>query len=132
MRVVENEWWIVDLPDEWEVEQDEETILIRDQDDVGEIAITSLQKEYGVVDDAELQEYTVELIDLFGPGQSVRLADFQGYYFSFKEQGDAVREWYLRYNKLLLLITYSCDEENEGMDDAAVDEILSTLFCKDV
>jgi len=29
---------------------------------------------------------------------------------------------------LLLFITYSCDEENGGMDDAAVDEILDTLM----
>jgi hypothetical protein len=28
---------------------------------------------------------------------------------------------------MLLFITYSCEEENRGMDDAAVDEILDTL-----
>jgi hypothetical protein len=28
---------------------------------------------------------------------------------------------------LLLYITYSCDLDNAGMDDAAVDEILDTL-----
>jgi hypothetical protein len=36
----------------------------------------------------------------------------------------------LRGDDLLLLITYSCDLENAGMDDSAVDEILSTLFIK--
>jgi len=29
---------------------------------------------------------------------------------------------------LLLFITYSCEDENRGMDDSAVDEILDTLI----
>jgi hypothetical protein len=29
---------------------------------------------------------------------------------------------------MLLFVTYSCEEENQGMDDAAVDEILDTLM----
>jgi hypothetical protein len=29
---------------------------------------------------------------------------------------------------MLLFITYSCEEENAGMDDAAVDELLDTLL----
>jgi hypothetical protein len=53
-----------------------------------------------------------------------------GYYYSYQDDGDALREWYLRGDDLLLLITYSCDLENAGMDDSAVDEILSTLFIK--
>ncbi len=41
MRAVESQWWIIELPDEWEAEQDEEAILISDQDGVGEIVITT-------------------------------------------------------------------------------------------
>jgi hypothetical protein len=29
---------------------------------------------------------------------------------------------------MLLFITYSCDLDNRGMDDAAVDELLDTLM----
>ncbi len=39
-----------------------------------------------------------------------------------------MREWYVFNGALLLFITYSCDEENRGMDDAAVDELLDTLM----
>ena len=131
MRVVESQWWIIELPEEWKAEQDEETILISDQDDVGEIAITTLQKEagQGVADD-ELLSLTEEISQQFGPGKKVQLAEFDGYYFTYREEGDAVREWYLRCDDLLMFITYSCDEENAGMDDGAVDEILSTVFVK--
>lgn len=130
MRAVESQWWIIELPDEWEAEQDEETILISDEDGVGEIALTTLEKEAGSVSEQELKEYAQDVEQEVGQGQPIELAEFHGYYFSYVDQGDAVREWYLRFENLLLLITYSCDEENAGMDDGAVNDILSTLFIK--
>lgn len=130
MRAVESQWWIIELPDEWEAEQDEETILISDVDGVGEIAITTLQKQRGDVTDTELQDYAEDIIQQCGLGKSTTVAGFEGYHFCFQDDGDAVREWYLRSGGLLLLITYSCIVDNAGMDDSAVDEILSTLFIK--
>ena len=40
----------------------------------------------------------------------------------------AIREWYVADGAMLLFITYSCDLDNRGMDDAAVDELLDTLM----
>jgi hypothetical protein len=130
MRVVESQWWIIELPDEWEAEEDEETILISDEDGVGEIAITTLQKESGVVEDIELKNYMEDVEQQFGKGVPVTIAELEGYYCRYQDEGDAVREWYLRCDNLLLLVTYSCGLDNGGMDDSAVDEILSTLFIK--
>ena len=130
MRAVESQWWIIELPDEWDAQQEEETIVIEDRDGVGEIAITTLQKEQGNVDDTELQDYAADVIREFGRGQPVTVAELQGYYFSYLDGDDAIREWYLRCNNLLILLTYSCAADNAGMDDGAVDEILSTLYIK--
>ncbi|MFA7555494.1 MAG: hypothetical protein WCY88_14695 [Spongiibacteraceae bacterium] len=130
MRAVESQWWIVELPDEWEAEQDEETIIISDEDGVGDIEITTLQKEQGDVSDEELKQYTEDLQRQYGAGKAINIAELQGYYFSYKDQGDAIREWYLRCDSLLVLITYSCDIDNAGMDDGAVDDILATLYIK--
>ncbi len=130
MNVVESQWWIIELPDEWDADQDEDTILISDEDGVGEIAITTLEKETGLVDEAELQDYMNDVVEQFGPAELAQVAELDGYYIAYKEDGDAVREWYLRYDNLLVLITYSCDDENAGMDDGAVNEILDTLFIK--
>jgi hypothetical protein len=130
MRAVESQWWIIELPDEWEAEQDDETILISECDGVGEIAITTLQKESGEVFEEELLDFTAEIEAQYGKGISIELAEFEGFYFTYSDEGDSVREWYLRCDDLLLFITYSCDQENSGMDDSAVDEILSTIFIK--
>ena len=81
MRAVESQWWIIELPDEWEAEQDDETILISDEDGVGEIAITTLQKENGPVDDSELRLYTEDIESQFGRGQVVELFGLNGSLF---------------------------------------------------
>ncbi len=130
MRVVESQWWIIDLPDEWEAEQVDDAITIGDEDGVGVIELTTLQKENGKVDDKELREFTAEIEEQFGAGQEIQVADLSGYYYCYKDGDEAIREWYLRLDDLLIFIIYSCDEENAGMDDSSVDEILSTLFIK--
>ena len=132
MHTVETQWWFIDLPAEWQASQDQETIVIGDQDNVGEIAITTLQKAQGEVSEGELQDYAAESLAQYGPAQLYELAELQGLYFAFREAGEAVREWYLRAGSLLVLITYCCDDENAGMDDSAVDEILDTLQLKPV
>ena len=131
MRAAETQWWIIELPDEWQAEQDEETIVIRDEDGVGEIAITTLEKADGTVDDAELLGFAEELIQSGKEKTSVQIEDLAGYYFCYEEEGDAIQEWYLSHKGLILFITYACDAENAGMDDGAVNEILATIFIKE-
>ncbi len=131
MSVVESQWWIIDLPEEWEASQDDEMIVISDQDGVGEIAITTLEKEQGQVSKQELQQFSEEIEQQYGPGSAVSIGELEGSYFSYREEGDALREWYLCYDRLMVLITYICAEDNAGMDDAAVNEILETIFIKE-
>jgi hypothetical protein len=35
MQEVESDWWFIGLPEEWRTEQDEDSILIFDQDELG-------------------------------------------------------------------------------------------------
>ncbi len=127
MRAVETQWWTLALPEEWEAEQDEDAVVIADRDDVGEIVITTLQKAEGEVDERELAAMTEALAGEHGQGQAVDVGPARGYRFQFTEDGEALREWYLYCGDLLILVTYSCDLDNAGLDDSAVDEILATL-----
>lgn len=130
MNVLETQWWLMDIPPEWETEQDDELIVIGDEDGVGEIAITTLVKEQGAVDEAELLELAADTASFAGKPASVECGDFKGFYYSFEEEGEAIREWYLAVDNYLLLVTYCCDLDNAGMDDGAVDDILATLMVK--
>lgn len=128
MNVLETEWWTLALPPEWWADTEDDSILVGDRDEVGCIEISTLHKDQGEFDRGEVREIAESEAGQVADWQSVALGDFSGIGGHFVEDGAAIREWYVSSGGMLLFITYSCDEENRGMDDAAVDEILDTLL----
>jgi hypothetical protein len=128
MNVLETEWWSLALPPEWWADSEEDSILVGDRDDVGCIEISTLHKEEGEFDAHTVRDIAQAESEQVLQWRAVSLGDFAGVCSSYLEEGAAIREWYVARGALLLFITYSCDEENGGMDDAAVDELLDTLM----
>jgi len=128
MNVLETEWWTMVLPPEWWADSDEDSILVGDRDDVGCIEISTLHKESGAFDAESVRSIALDESEQPVEWHPVTLGDFTGIRCDYVEEETAVREWYVFNGALLLFITYSCDEENRGMDDAAVDELLDTLM----
>ena len=128
MNILQTEWWSMALPPEWWADQEEDSILIGDQDDVGVIEISTLQREDGNFSAAEVMQIARDNAEAGCTFGAVQRGDFTGQRTSFKEEDAALREGYLACDSVLLFVTYSCDLDNMGMDDAAVDEILDTLL----
>ena len=128
MNVLETEWWSMCLPPEWWAEAEEDSILVGDHDGVGCIEISTLHKEVGEFDADSLRQITEEESEQSLNWEEATLGDFKGLRASYVEEDAAIREWYVANGSMMLFITYSCDEENRGMDDAAVDELLDTLL----
>jgi hypothetical protein len=128
MNVLETEWWTLAIPPEWWAESEEDSILVGDQDDVGCIEISTLHKEHGIFERDMVQSIAQTESEQPLAWKSVTLGEFVGVSSSYVQEETAVREWYVSNGALLLFITYSCAEENRGMDDAAVDELLDTLM----
>jgi hypothetical protein len=128
MNVLETEWWTLALPPEWWADSDEDSILVGDQDDVGCIEISTLHKEEGQFDRDMMHSIAQTESEQPLDWQPVTLGEFAGIGSSYVQEETAVREWYVCNGALLLFITYSCGEENRGMDDASVDELLDTLM----
>jgi hypothetical protein len=127
MNILETEWWTIGVPPEWWAEHEDDVVVIGDRDDVGCIEVSTLQKEAGDFTPAELQQIARDNGESDWQWQSCGLGDFSGCCTSYEEEDTHVREWYVANSSVLLFITYSCDGENGGLDDAAVDEILQTL-----
>jgi len=127
MNILQTEWWSIGIPTEWWAEQEEELVVIGDRDDVGCIEITTLQKETGEFSAAEVATIAADNGESAWEWQDLESGDFSGCTTSYSEEDSQVREWYLAAGPVLLFITYSCELENGGMDDAPVDEILQTL-----
>jgi hypothetical protein len=127
MNVLETEWWSLGVPVEWWAEQEEDTIVIGDRDGVGTIQISTLRREQGEFQAEEVAGIARDNGDASWDWQQATLGDFSGVSCDYLEETDAVREWYLARGPLLLFVTYSCDQENRGLDLSAVEEILETL-----
>lgn len=127
MRALETDWWLIELPDEWEAEQEDDIVVIEDEDGVSCIEISTLVREDGDVTDEELRDFAADVIESGLKPATKNVGDWTGLYFTYEDDGYHWREWYLRDAAHFLFIAYHCDVDNKGMDDAAVDEILSTI-----
>jgi hypothetical protein len=128
MNILETDWWTMALPPEWWAELEEESVLVGDRDEVGCLEFTTMHKESGQFDAAEIQGIAESESEQAQDWKAVTLGDFNGVVSAFIEEGAAIREWYIANDAQLLYISYSCEEDNRGMDDAAVNEILDTLM----
>ena len=126
MNVLETEWWTLAVPPEWWAESEDDCILVGDRDGVGCIQVSTLHREFGSFSEEEVAAIAAENAGT-GDLSAVSLGDFSGVYGSSEEGDTALREWFVASGSLLLYVTYTCDGENRGMDDAAVDELLDTL-----
>ncbi len=127
MNILQTEWWSIGVPPEWWAEHEEDSIVIGDRDDVGSIEITTLCRDEGAFDKAEIEEIARNNGEPGWSWQSVSLGAFSGVACNYEEDEDAMREWYLANGAVLLFVTYSCHLENRDLDEAAVTEILQTL-----
>tara|TARA_R110002110_G_scaffold415561_2_gene651032 strand:- start:267541 stop:267945 length:405 start_codon:yes stop_codon:yes gene_type:complete len=128
MNVLETEWWTLALPPEWWADSEEESILIGDQDDVGCIEISTLHKDSGEFTVTEVSQIATDESEQPVQWHRVALGEFSGVTGRYRDDGAAIREWVVCAGSMMLFITYSCDLDNAGMDDAAVDELLDTLM----
>lgn len=132
MNVLETDHWCLLLPPEWWAEHEDDVVRIADSDEVGELEITTLCKESGDVEGSELISMAREESPEVPDWASVTVGAFSGVHGHFREDGAHIAEWYVAAGPVLLYITYICDEDNAGMDDAAIEEILATLVLGDL
>ena len=127
MNILETDQWCVLLPPEWRAEHDDGLVLITDVDQIGEITISTLCKAEGPISATEISEMASTESPEITQWHAVTVGAFNGVAGDFIEAQTAVREWYVAAGQVILYITYDCEMDNRGMDDAAVDELLSTL-----
>lgn len=124
MNELTTDHWALLLPEEWVAEQDEETIVITDSDEVSIIEISELFVQAG----ATMHELLNELTD--HKTYTTTLAELEATYQEFQEDDMYWREWFVETEECIIAISHGCDIDNKGFDDASVDEILSTLALK--
>ncbi len=131
MNIVETDYWCLMLPSEWSAEQEDGIVLITDQDGIGELAITALVGESGDTDGSKIVEIANKESPEVRAWSAVKMGAFSGVTGQSIAEGSVLNEWYLGRGAALLYCTYTCDVEDDGLDIAAVEDILGTLVAGD-
>lgn len=126
--LVETDCFIIDLPESWSVEQDEESLIFNDPDNITCLEISAVRKQDGLVEDDDLKIFSQDFLEQGLKPTPISIGDFCGSYFSLEEDGEAWREWVLCAEDVMLLASHGAELEDKGLDDAIVDEMLSTLL----
>jgi hypothetical protein len=127
MKLLETPWWSLPITDEWQTETDDDTIIISDQDGVGSIEFTVLEFDEGDVTAEDLQHVAGNIIPAGYEGAAAECGAWQGLCFEYVDNDFFCRDWLLQCRQKILLVSYTCDLEDRGLDDAAVDQMLGDL-----
>ena len=126
MNIVETDYWCLMLPPEWSAQREDDVVVIADQDGIGELAISTLilESESSAVVPRDIAcDESPEV----ATWEAATLGQFTGVAGQLREDATVITEWYVAYRNALLYCTYACDEDDAGLDAAAVEEILATL-----
>lgn len=133
MPHIHTEHWSLEIPDDWQVDHDEETgsVSVSDPDDIGCLDLLVVMSDDKVDDDA-LQRFIHDSVvdESMSNLPALELCDmagFSGYSLQYAADGLAWREWYLADENLILMMTYNTEKEQAGLDDSMIDQILETL-----
>ncbi|MFZ5620277.1 MAG: hypothetical protein ACOY5W_04570 [Pseudomonadota bacterium] len=128
MRILRTPLWTINLPDEWEEEEDEdeEGISLFHPDGSGTLRISAIERDEEV-DDEFLDYMAAEHLEAGAEPEEVEYGDFDGLELSYGDDDHYWREWYLRAGTVMLYVTYHCPLADEGLEDDTVDAVLETL-----
>jgi hypothetical protein len=116
--------WSIEIPDVWNVEQDDTCTTFVNPQGSGALQISSYRKDESVTDD-DLREFA-ETTAL----SEVSIAAMIGLYAQFDESETSWRKWWLRSGNQMIFATYCCPLRERGREDGLVDSLLESLIAK--
>lgn len=119
-------YWTVSLPIDWIATNHPECATFERQVGVGALQISAAHKE-GLVTDEELREFAGDHLSAGATTKNLRLGDFEGFTFRYRDGDRNCRQWFLRCAATAVFVTYNCPLESKGEEDEMVDSILGSL-----
>ena len=127
MHHFRSEYWSVELPDGWSVEEGDTCTSIFSESAVGALQLSAARNSNGPATDADLRNFAKEHLDAGALIKPVTCGAFTGFYLHYSMDDMYRREWWLRSDDTVLLATYTSNLEDKGTEDPVVNRILETL-----
>lgn len=123
-------WWSVWLPHGWCGRPEKQGASFQRRPAIGTLQISCARKDARVADE-DLKEFARERLV-----SGVRLVGtdcglFTGFFAEHKREGLFWREWWLRYDRLLIYATYVVRKGHEHRERDDVETILASLLKKE-
>lgn len=122
----DNEWWSVDYPDDWQVEDDGVCTSFHGPEGTGVLQIRTSHKDSAVTD-LDLLETARERAAAGITISPVATAALTGYSAAHTRANNAWLEWWLRGGDTMLHATYVCSVDDAGSEEETVARIVQTL-----
>lgn len=120
------DYWQVELPDHWQIEQIDDAVSFYDPASSGTLLISTIVEQEDISDEY-LEEMLSEHLENDAELQDIEVGAFNGVSCCYEADEGYWCEWYLRHGRIMLFVTYDCALEDEGKEDDVVDSILETL-----
>jgi hypothetical protein len=119
-------FWSASLPSNWAGQNDPECATFVGQKSVGALQISSTRKNGEVTDD-DLRDFAAEHLENVAKTRPVTAGDFAGFMFSYGDEENYWRQWFLRHNSVAVFVTYNCSLKHMHQEDSSVDAIIASL-----
>ena len=126
MKTFKTADWQIDLPDHWQVEQQEDFLVIHDPGGTGELQISATRFDEPVSGEM-LYDMAAGHLQANAEEDEVELGDFAGITLDYESGSEYWQEWYLMSGPVFLFATYGCDLVDEGSEDDIIAAMLDSL-----
>lgn len=114
--------WSLDLPEGWQVEDEEECTLIYHPEGVGAFQVSAFHKEGGDISDEDLVDFA-EGADIL----PVEFEHLEGYENIEVEDDAYISNWWLRKGPDFIFVTYACDKDDQEVEAKNVEQMMQSL-----
>jgi hypothetical protein len=117
--------------DNWQDESDDTCATFISPKVGGALQVSAARNSDGPATDDDLRDFAQEHFDAGAPIAEVIVGGFRGYYLHCGMDEFYQRQWWLRNVDTVVMITYTCDARNRGVDDSEIDSMVVTLERKE-
>lgn len=119
--------WSIDVLEGWEAEEHGDVAVFVRPDGAGVLQVVSYEQDE-IVTAEDLAELAQEHIENDDESTKIEIGDFSGTLYTLREEDEYWQFWYLAADRLAVVFTYSCAEEDRNIEIDEVREMVSSLI----
>lgn len=119
--------WSIDVLEGWEAEEHGDVAVFVRPDGVGVLQVVSYEQDEAVTAE-DLEDLAQEHVANNEENTKIEIGDFSGTLYTLREEGEYWQFWYLAADRLAVVFTYSCAEDDRNVEIDEVREMVDSLI----